>query len=147
MKHVILFLIFVGCSLSVFSQQRSYSYDAAGNRISRYTVTLRSSLQHIDSLSQELQIEKEGISRSLLTCEVVIFPNPTQGEVNISISKGEEDAVSEITVLSNSGQLLMTREGRGNTTLSIDLSEYTSGIYLINFRQGDNTSYYKIIKQ
>ncbi len=149
MKHVFLFCL----SLVFFiplKAQMVYGYDRAGNRISRSVVVLKSSLQYADSLSEqteEEQMEKKGISEDLLTCKVTVYPNPTQGEVFVSISRGEEDAVSEISVFTDSGQFLVNLKTTGNTTLPVDLSSYPSGIYLIDFQQGKNKSFYKIIKQ
>ncbi len=146
MKKTILFFFLVIVALNASAQQTiSYSYNNAGNRIGRYVIMLRASSQHADSLIQ--QKEEEGISRSLLTCKITVYPNPTQGEVHVTISNGEEDAISDIFVHSEAGQLLMTLKATGNSTVPIDLSPFTSGIYLINFQQADNRSYYKIIKQ
>lgn len=70
MKHfaILLFLAWSFSGISSLQAQRVYSYDLAGNRISRSVVVLRSALQssqETDSISE--RIEKEGIARSLLT--------------------------------------------------------------------------------
>lgn len=144
-RNLLLFLLLWGC-LSLFAQQRTYEYDYAGNRIRRSVVTLRSSLLQADSLFEKTEIEREGISKTLVTCEVAVYPNPTQGEVNITISNGGEDVVSDIAVYNSSGQMLLTLKAQGNTTVPVDLSSYVNGTYLINFQHGESKSYYKIVK-
>lgn len=148
MKTLLLILSFVGISTLSLAQQRiAYSYDSAGNRITRTVLTMRSATQSLENDSIAEKIEAEGISRNLSECKVTVYPNPTQGELKISITNGEEDAIAEITVYSNSGQFLKTLKAEGNTVVPIDLTPYPSGIYLIDFRQGESRSYYKIIKQ
>lgn len=151
MKSITLFLFLsMTVCLKISAQQiapsqvrLSYTYDKAGNRISRRVITLSMQRQSTDSIPKQ----EETVSSSLLTCKVVVYPNPTEGEINLSISNSTEESTSEITVYNNSGQLLITLQGKGNTTIPIDLSPYNNGIYLINFQQGESKSFYKIIKK
>lgn len=143
MKTLFLILIFLAAgSFSSAQQKVSFSYDAAGNRISRTVITLSRAMRAApDSL------EQEKVNHTLYTCKVTVYPNPTEGEVNLSVSNGKEDAVSDIAVYDVSGNLLKNLQIEGNTSVSIDLSDYPDGIYLINFRQEESVSYYKIIKK
>lgn len=148
MKTLLFLLGFIALSnLSPAQQRIAYEYDVAGNRIRRTVLTMRSAAQSLETDSIAEKIEAEGISRSLRECKVTVYPNPTQGELTFSISNGEENAVSEIRVYSSNGQLLKTLKAEGNTDIPIDLTPYPSGIYLIDFRQGESKSFYKIIKQ
>lgn len=144
MKRITLFLAFILNLLVTFSQsaQTSFSYDRAGNRISRRVILLSSARISSDSIPEE-----EKIRNSFPACKVTVYPNPTEGEVNLVIYEGAEEAVSQIAVYSDSGQLLITREVKGNTEVSVDLSSYSSGVYLIDFIQGESRSYYKVIKK
>ncbi len=148
MKPILLVaLLGLLCSLSLSAQMRQYEYDRAGNRISRRVMVLRSLFHESDSLTwQQEQMEREGIAQSFSDCKVTAFPNPTHGEVFLTITDGDPDARAQVTVHTQGGQLLITLQAQGNTTLPVDLTPYSPGIYLINFQQGENRTYYKIIK-
>lgn len=145
MKTGSLFLafLFVGGTFTIAQQTRKmcFDYDAAGNRISRTVITLSSAQR------SAFDPEEEKIDRTLLNCKVTVYPNPTEGEVILTITNGQEEGISSIGVYDDSGKLLKTLEARGNVSVSIDLSSYSEGVYLINFSQGDNKSFYKIIKK
>lgn len=143
MKTLFLILSFLATSSFSSAQEKvSFSYDAAGNRISRTVITLSRAMRAApDSL------EQEKVNYILYDCKVTVYPNPTEGEINLSVSNGKEDAVSDVTVYDVAGNLLKTLQIEGNTSVSIDLSDYPDGIYLINFRQEESVSYYKIIKK
>ncbi len=139
-----LLVFFFGGHVCMGQQQPKavYDYDMAGNRIVRTILNLKSARSALPDQ------EREGkISNSLLACKVIAYPNPTLGEVILSISNGEEEAVSGICVYDANGKLLKKSEATGNVDVSIDLSSYPAGIYLIDFHQGESSSFYKIIKQ
>lgn len=146
MKKIVFLLTFFLSGNLCFGQQQAvtYDYDRAGNRIARSVITLYSSQRSAMAQNPD---EQETISNPLLTCEVTIYPNPTVGEVTLSVLKGEEDAVSTVFLYTSAGKLLKKLELTGNTSVSIDLSSYEPGIYMVDFSQGDNKSFYKIIKQ
>ncbi len=140
MKTILPTLCFFFCTVLCVAQQRfSYEYDNAGNRIARRVIYM----SQRSPLNQE---EEQKISSSLKTCDVTAFPNPTDGEVTLSITNGEEDATASIWIYDENGKVLKTLEATGNVSVTIDLSSYPSGYYLINFMQGENKSFYKIIK-
>ena len=143
MKTLFSLLSFLAlCSLSFAQQRVNFSYDAAGNRIGRTVITMSRAMHAVSD-----SLEQEKVSNTLYACKVTVYPNPTEGEVNLSVSNGREDAVSAVVVYDVSGNLLKTLQIQGNTSVSIDLSDYPEGIYLIDFRQEESASYYKIIKK
>ncbi len=87
----ILFTFFLNSLCFAQQQAVAYTYDRAGNRISRSVITLYSSQRSAMAQNPD---EQEKINNPLLTCEVTIYSNPTVGEVVLSVSKGEEEAVS-----------------------------------------------------
>jgi hypothetical protein len=60
---------------------------------------------------------------------IKIYPNPTNAMLNIDILEGTYD---EIVIFSTSGKLLYKVENNSNN-LSIDVSQYASGMYFIKF--------------
>jgi hypothetical protein len=87
------------------------------------------------------------ISESLTT---MIFPNPTTGEVTIAyaLTQGEE---MEITLTDITGRTVSTlytgTKTSGNYSLVADLSSFTAGIYMVNFKTPQGTLVKRIIKE
>ena len=69
-----------------------------------------------------------------------IYPNPTTGQVNISLS-GTAKTLNEITVYNMMGQQVAKADGKGQNFYSIDLSGMSKGIYFVkcNFASGSVT--------
>lgn len=82
-----------------------------------------------------------GVEELATTFEMV--PNPTNGQVNITWSANATGAIS-ITDLN--GKVLQTIQTVGQQT-TIDLSNYTPGIYLITLQVGEQVNTQRIIKQ
>ncbi len=78
-----------------------------------------------------------------------VFPNPTQGVLWVSVPELAEGTAAEVHVYNTSGQLLQrvpahgASAGSAASRLSIDLSGYPAGVYII--RVGNAVA--KVIKQ
>lgn len=70
--------------------------------------------------------------------EIIIFPNPTK---NIFHIKGEN--ITDIEILNLAGSLIF----KNNSTTRIDMSNFKSGIYLIRFKNGNQTIVKKLVKE
>lgn len=66
---------------------------------------------------------------------LVFFPNPTYGEVNIQSS----EEISEIVVVDLSGKVLFTQKV-GGTSLSSDFSHLASGLYIAKIKTQNGNS-------
>ncbi|MFT5645987.1 MAG: hypothetical protein ACI976_000663, partial [Aureispira sp.] len=66
---------------------------------------------------------------------VIIFPNPTTGLVNIQLTDVENN--SNIQVVNSLGQVVLQKDVQGQITTEIDLSNYNSGLYLIQITTGE----------
>jgi hypothetical protein len=75
--------------------------------------------------------------------EFSIYPNPTSGIVTI---QGEELTKSKITVYDIVGKKILNRVSE-NTELSIDISEFSNGIYIIQIDTGEKVYKQKLIKE
>ncbi len=75
--------------------------------------------------------------------DAVIFPNPTTGKVNVRLENGEiENAV--VRVFDLNGKLLKVEQERGTDIVTLNLSNLTSGMYIITV-QTDNQNITKKI--
>ena len=75
---------------------------------------------------------------------VKVFPNPTQGLVTLQFEQPVENSYYQLNGLE--GQLLS--EGRiSTTTITIDLTEYRTGVYLLTIALNNEKETWKIIKK
>ncbi len=79
-----------------------------------------------------------------------VFPNPTAGNLNISIGNVLSQKAFTLHIFNQSGQLLNRRQiGAGTNVLSIDLSAYKAGNYVLEmlFTGGDRQRHqFSIVK-
>ncbi len=133
-------LILLGSSMAVQSQTVIYTYDNAGNRISRtlQAAKSRSSFMN-DSLGVENQIES-GLFN------VSVHPTLTDGLVNVDIPAYGKNDEAEIRVYSLSGYEVMSiRVTEPYST--IDMAYLPAGVYVLNVMVNGDITSIKIIKQ
>lgn len=118
----------------------SYSYDAAGNRVSKEIV-----LEQKRSLKKGNSHENT-VSETLSDKEIRIYPNPTKGILKLEISVLEENDNCEISIYSSSGQLLYTLR-TNEQIIDIDMTSFTSGAYFLHITINREQSIWKIIKE
>ena len=73
-----------------------------------------------------------------------VYPNPTNGEINISFFNSLESNLEIVNVLGEVIYRITTRE-YGSQLLSIDLSDFSSGIYIVELTNSIGTINEKII--
>lgn len=139
-KELITLMLLIMTSLA-YSQTISYEYDSAGNRIARTVVTLKSA----ETVSSEE--EEEPIVDSWEEREVTIYPNPTDGELNVAITGGELEEAYSYSIYNSQGSLLLNGSisELGLTTLS--LSNQSAGVYILVLSCQDESKTYKIVKK
>jgi len=131
---------------SAFSQTISYTYDDAGNRVSRKVVVLDNkktgTLNSQDQQNQEdaLLEDRQG------NLQVKVYPNPTRGMLRVEIKQaplnnaGNEPLENaRVTIHDMSGREIYSnpRFGpRGN----IDLSGQPIGVYIMRVQASTSTS-------
>ncbi len=139
-KSYFLFLLFVAFSLSGFSQQIvSYSYDNAGNRISRKIVNLTATPNptHVKAAAPvEEQLGERKIS---------IFPNPTKGALAVQITGGDDKDEMHITLFNADGKQLLNKKVQSGTT-PINMTTFPAAYYILRIKAGDKVTEFKIIK-
>ncbi|MGK0255282.1 MAG: bacillolysin [Mariniflexile sp.] len=88
-------------------------------------------------------IPLNGFGESLATNEVIIYPNPADKEIKISLLNSENSLLKIYTL-----QGLLIREIKGDSNiLDLDVSRFLNGIYFLEIQQGDTKAIKKMIVQ
>jgi hypothetical protein len=92
---------------------------------------------------KKISIIPLGISElSLSNIGVELYPNPTNGIVTLNLAQG----LTQITIEDIKGRKLWSVTEPAQGTHSIDLTEFPSGIYILNATANDQTYSQKIIR-
>lgn len=133
--------LLLSTSLAVKAQSKiGYSYDSSGNRVERTIV-----LEIVKKAKASPEIENS-FTDNIDERNVKIYPNPTQGQLRVDISRLDEGDKCTLSLYSISGYLIFTDSNAG-TTNCIDISNQKTGLYLLKITVNENTSTWKIIKQ
>lgn len=127
--------------LDICAQRIKYTYDNAGNRLTRQkeiVVQTRGAL----SDEEELSVYEEELSET----KVTIYPNPTRGMLKVDISGVEKFENAQISLYDLTGKLLQRWAGISQSN-TIDLSERTPGMYIMQVAYNGKMSSWKIIKE
>ncbi|MEA4841144.1 MAG: T9SS type A sorting domain-containing protein [Bacteroidales bacterium] len=141
-KLVFLFLLSLIITPCLFAQKISYTYDSAGNRISRqYVVELRSATvpkaEGIDSTSVETFLDDLSVS---------VYPNPTKGALAVKVTNVPKDKKVSMKLYSPQGVQLQSINVQDGIT-QVNMFSYPSGWYILRVHVGEKTIEYKIIKE
>ena len=118
----------------------SYAYDQAGNRISRRVVPLNSTPDHVKKSEKPTPIEEQLGER-----KISVYPNPTKGNLGISITGEEIKEKITIDLFNAQGTLLMSKKAESEMT-TLQLSRYPTGWYILRVTEGEKIKEFKIIK-
>ncbi len=78
---------------------------------------------------------------------VILFPNPAQNTLTISITGKERQSISEIKVINLVGGKLLQLSNLNVTEATINTSQLPTGMYLISIKSNGNYSQLKFIRQ
>ncbi|MDG1501704.1 MAG: T9SS type A sorting domain-containing protein, partial [Ulvibacter sp.] len=67
--------------------------------------------------------------RALLDSGIILYPNPANQTVNISVTQASGNA--NVSIFDINGRLIITKEISLDTTTSLDVSQVKSGVYLV----------------
>lgn len=81
------------------------------------------------------------VEEEMSTNGFIVYPNPTTGKVTISLQNETIDKVELLDIL---GKKIMTKSGNSS---QIDLSTFSSGVYIFKIYSGNNIIQKYIIKQ
>lgn len=140
----ILISSFIGVSAQ--TESLKYTYDASGNRTEKalYIDSVKKSEKASDESSHNE--EEEVIEEILDETKISLFPNPTEGSLQVNLENIPEDQQSIISVFDMNGKAILKKTHLSSTNL-IDLTHQPSGTYIMIITIGDNTTRWKVMKQ
>ncbi len=97
----------------------------------------------IDSVANK---QKEVFQDNLGDKKILIYPNPTQGQLKVDIEGYQEEPNSGLYLYNLSGNLI-TSKSPANSSTVLDLSPYPVGSYILKIIIGDKKTEWKIIKE
>ena len=95
----------------------------------------------IDELQTQFDAFKANLStESFDTTETKLFPNPTNGIVELSLSNTDRTAINALVVYDILGKKVvhLTNSSFDNT-ISIDLKDYSNGLYIVKLQNDNQT--------
>ncbi len=153
MKHFMIFkklyatvnFVLLALFISQISQAQSqgsstqyiqYSYDAAGNPITKTNIVKGTGCEVVD----EARIAKpKDIIRELTDAEIKqqygisVAPNPTKDFVTVNFDKALLDEQTSIILYNALGKVVLERKVNENS-IELDLSGFTTGIYYLRLK-------------
>jgi len=137
-----------------------YSYNATGKRINRklQTITLKSAnfIASRDSAGMNVPVdsatiyaanhENEMFEDNLGEQKVIIYPNPTKGQLKIEIQGYAAETGAVIYLYNLQGTMLINKKP-ATSPIPLDLSGFSSGTYILKIMLGNQTSEWKIVKE
>lgn len=117
----------------------NYTYDVSGNRTQRYLTIVE--LKSSDSISSA----DIPVKNSELVLPTKVYPNPTFGLIYIEINSELSNDAS-IDIYNNDGRFANTFQ-LNSAFGSIDISNFSKGVYFLVVTNNKEKSLYKIIKQ
>ena len=143
MKKILFIVFFALMQLPSFAQYEiGYTYDGAGNRIKRELLFAKSQTRAKSEQDKQPDNYTDRLNRQLIT----ISPNPTHGIIRVHIEKHSAEEQYAIYVYTVGGEKVFHSDHVEPTT-DIDLSNLSSGIYILKITNGDKDITWKIIKQ
>lgn len=87
-------------------------------------------------------VDEVGLTSLTDEMSMNVYPNPTNGKLNISLSSVES---ANIQVFDAQGKLIVTIKDALNESI-IDLSNVEPGVYMIHMNSGNSTAVHRVIK-
>ncbi len=153
LKYFLLILL-SAIALSVSSQDRriEYTYDAAGNRVTRTIILSSSQLRSAASAAGNEETDEETLAQEkvysdvLNRANILIYPNPTKGLLRIEISGNAESKPVNLQVYDMNGKILL-QESNVVSSVTLNLSSQPAGIYMLRLTSDTEKKEWKIIKE
>jgi hypothetical protein len=146
MKTLFNFLAFTAIMLLLSLRLNSdpniyyYTYDAAGNRITRICTIPIGKSRAKDST------QKKEYKDAIANHDITIYPNPTKGMLTIKVTNVTQSINAQISVCDLNGITVFTKAAL-NPENEIDLSSLPNGFYFMNIIIDGKSVKWKIIKE
>jgi Rieske Fe-S protein len=136
---------------TITAQNFTYTYDAAGNRIQRQVIYLKSAQVN---KQQPQENQTTGIVQDVVgEQKITIFPNPTKGKLGIQFHQSGNMAFN---YSGNSGNLIVVYDLSGKTVAQkeinsqfceIDLTDVRTGVYVMRISMEGKSQEWKVVKE
>lgn len=85
-------------------------------------------------------------THELIAEDILVFPNPTEGKVNVHISSGFDPLKTTITIYNLVGEKLKVIHHPDSNFIKLDLGNYSKGVYLLRIDTNTEVYIHKITK-
>jgi uncharacterized delta-60 repeat protein len=102
------------------------------------------SLDNCSDTSGCLSVTTFGIENNF-DHDISVYPNPTSGEIMLSVNKALSNAT--VRIVSLTGQTVLKKENLNGSQIMFDISSYPSGIYYMEVSEGSHIARTKVIKK
>jgi hypothetical protein len=122
-------------------------YSVTHDNYFSYAGTLNVSLDHVQ-MEIEMVVDDTSVSELTEGLHLLVYPNPTRGQVNVRFNTHGKSAV--VTLTNYQGQVIsreMLNPVAGETRHLLNLNGFAQGIYYLKVEAGDSTRIEKIILQ
>lgn len=116
-----------------------FTYDLSGNRIRKEI--LLTTTRSVESLEEPQQFLDEVADQT-----IIIYPNPTRGQLMVEIANQSDIISGSLTILSLNGKMILNKAVNQNQ-INLDISNEPAGTYVLHININGKTSTWKIIKQ
>lgn len=141
-KKILIVALFLFASIFIYAQTTiKYEYDAAGNRERRIVLPGKSTSVANDSASATTPILDW-----LEKMEITIYPNPTKALLTVKIKNIQPGAIGDMTIYNTEGKCFLEYD-QLNSTNTLDLSDFSTGIYILRISSGSKSCEWKIVKE
>jgi beta-glucanase (GH16 family) len=83
----------------------------------------------------------------IISPKVKIYPNPTKGPIKLNISEGDSNLLVTVSLITGQKIYQRVHDSSVESLLSIDLSDYANGVYIVSLKGVNTNEHIKIIKQ
>jgi translation initiation factor 2 beta subunit (eIF-2beta)/eIF-5 len=156
MKNLTFLTCIIIISFSALSQNTTYVYDNAGNRVQRLVIEIPSGLTQQNNenteinpeLSEEIKEKQDSlkIEDSKENFDFLIYPNPTLAEISVVF---DSDFLSmedkEIYIYDKTGTILIKQKVT-EQKITLNLSKYASGQYFVKIRAVNFSHEWVVVK-
>lgn len=140
------------CHAQANKKNVNYTYDAAGNRITRYvTVTLnKKSNQDTTNSVYADKVNSKTTQGELVKHDISIYPNPTMESLSIKLTSSSYDFKDGITVnyylVDVYGKVLVEHVSLTDGVIKLNTINLAPGFYFLNVVTNFEKKSYRIIK-
>lgn len=124
-----------------------YAAGKFGKSVVKYTFTNK--MVDIDTVSVVViyNSESAGVASADPAETFAAYPNPTTGKFSVSIPGNSDNSAQTLQIFNETGALLESIVANSSeTSVDVDITNYPSGIYFINFQDKNRKRFIKIQK-